>query len=536
METQVAIIGGGPCGLLTGLLLARLGVRCTVLEKHPDISFHPKATGITRRTGEIYRQLGLHEQMQAGDFKEPVDALSIWSKGLAGEILGTVRVPPDPPGLTPCQRSHCPQPHTEAVLRGALEKEPLAEVRYHARMIGFREDGKGVEIDYTELDSGNDITLRAQWLVAADGAESPARARLGIGTAGPGDLGRFLNIYFRASYGSYLEGRRAVLHQSLQEDSFGFFVAVNGADLWLMHHFLQEGEEPEDYSESQLREMVIAASGLPKVPVELIHVSPWVMSPKVATELRKGRCFLTGDAAARLSPSGGLGMNTGMASAHNLAWKLAAVVHGQARQGLLDTYAVERIPAAQATFSTSLGNSEEVGKIVEAGLTGHWDQARELIGHSRRAGTGLGLDLGFAYVTGALVPDHTEVPAPEEPVNDYVPSARPGCRAPHLEITVDGKTASTLDFFGRGFCLLCGEEGENWLAAWEKNVAEIGPGLAFDVKVQGKDFDGGAFTELYGISPKGAVLVRPDGYVAARWHDCEPESLTPALRQVLCLS
>lgn len=538
MDTQVAIIGGGPCGLMTGLLLARFGIKCTVVEKHPDISFHPKAMGVTRRTAEIYRQLGILDTMMTEDIHPSVNAVSIWSKGLAGELLGQVPMPAEPAGFTPCRRFHCPQPHTEDILLEALNNEPLADVRYHTLVDAFRDTGDGVELYLIDRDTGTSQTLRAEWLVAADGAESPTRRSLGIETEGPGDMGHFLNVYFRADYGPHLEGRRAILHQSLQEDSFGFFVAVNGTDHWLMHQYLDVGEAPEDFSREQLHDMVVAASGLPNVPVEIISVSPWVMSPKVASQWRKGRCFVTGDASARLSPAGGLGMNTGIASAHNLAWKLAAVVKGEAGESLLDTYEAERLPAAKATFSASLGNAQEVTQIVEAGLMGEWDRARELIGHSRRAGSGMGMDLGHVYDVGALVPGEHEAPVPAEPVNAYVPTARPGARAPHLEILVDGENASTLDFYGREFCLLSGSQGEGWCPALKDALASLGTGLKAKCLVSGRDFtaEGHAFTELYGISDDGAVLVRPDGVVAARWPSFEPEALTHALRQVLCLS
>lgn len=532
MNTQVAIIGGGPCGLMSALLLARYGVRSVLFEKHPDIGFHPKAMGVTRRTGELYRQLGILSQMESADLKGGYDALSVWSRGFDGEIWGKVPLTDQRTPHTPCHRFHCPQPHTEAVLREAAQAEELTTVLYNHEVVTVRPGEDGVALDFVERGSGKAGTLRADWLIAADGDRSGVREQLGITRTGPGERGRFLSVYFRANYGDYLEGRRAVLYQLLGEDFFEFIVAVNGADLWLMHHFLQEGEKPEDYSKERLRDIITYVSGLPEEPVEIFSVSPWVMAPKLADRWRAGRVFLTGDASARVSPSGGLGMNNGLQSAHNLAWKLAAVIHGQSGEALLDTYEVERLAAARFTLENSEGNADELMGIIGTAFAGDWDGVREKIAHSRRGGSGLGQDIGLTYSGEAVLDDGTK-PAPvADPVNDYVPQGRPGHRAPHVEVSGAGDASSTLDFFGRGFVLLCGPDGAT---CWrEMAQAESQP---LTILALGEDFqDGaGAFLERYGIGAEGAVLVRPDGYIAARWRSNpgQAHALSGALDKIL---
>jgi len=168
---------------------------------------------------------------------------------------------------------------------------------------------------------------------------------------------------FRADYGARLEGRRAILYPTFTDDYLEFFVAIDGTDLWLMHHFLQPAETAADFPPDRLQSIVVKASGLPSVPVEILSVMPWVMSPKVARRYRIGRIFLVGDAAARLSPTGGLGLNTGLQSAHNLAWKLAAVVKGEAGSSLLDTYQEERRDAAFWTMQNTNRNADEITDI-----------------------------------------------------------------------------------------------------------------------------------------------------------------------------
>jgi putative polyketide hydroxylase len=307
---------------------------------------------------------------------------------------------------------------------------------------------------------------------------------------------------------------------------------VNGDDLWLMHHFLQPGENAADYPPERLAGIIRESSGLPDIPVEVLGVTQWVMSPKVAMQFRKGRVFLTGDASARLSPAAGLGMNTGLQSAHNLAWKLTAVLRG-APESLLDSYDAERRGHVMRTFEMSNDFGSEVWEILEAGFGGDFDRVRDLVANSRRAGAGLGIDLGWRYERGAFVAEREGSSSSD--LNSYAPTAEPGRRAPHIGLERNGQGVSSIELLGRGFALLVSGSSSEWLPAVE--VAKQPGGFDVDVLSIGeggewRDADD-AFRSTYGVERGGAVLVRPDGVVGWRAVKSDPSGLGLALDSIL---
>lgn len=473
LETSVLIIGGGPSGLLSGLLLARAGVPCVICEQHTGPSTHPKAMGITRRTAEIFRELGLLDRMRSEDFSDASTQFMIWAKSLAGEELGRAPLPPADSPLSPCAPFHSPQTHTEAILLGALEAEPLATVLFGHRVRGVNQSGHCVEVDVMTPDGP--AAWVAEWVIAADGAGSPMRRMQGVGASGPGDLGHFLNVFFHADPGDHLAGRRALLYNVLREDLAEFFVSVNGRDLWLMHHFLQPGEEAKDFTPEVLAPIIRSASGIADFRVNILGVAPWVMSPKVAEKFRHGRIFFTGDAAARLSPAGGMGMNTGLQSAHNLAWKLAAVVHGDALESLLDTYERERQAVSLAVMRHTNEGSSEVLRHVSCALRGDFATLRALIKESQRQQESAEFDTGVHY-------------------GDIR-------RLPHTWIQNGAGRLSSLDLVGRRFVVLAGPE----TPAGAPDLPEI---------IRPVSLDDPGFPERAGFGRSGAILVRPDGFIA----------------------
>ncbi len=515
----VAIVGGGPVGLLTALLLVRRGVECVLLERHAGVSDHPRAMSLTARTMAIFQSLGLESAVQTGSLDMHGRSLAVWARTLVGEEWGTIPLPRGEDGEPLSDGIHCPQLVTECALLAALEKEERASILFEHEVLSVMEQSDGtVHLSVRRPAPNVPLELTCRFLVAADGAASSVRRTLDIHAEGPGDQGHFLNVYFRAAFGHHLKHRRAVLYQTLDVGRFEAFVAVNGDDLWLMHHFLSPGESPSDLTHARLAEIIGEASGLPEEPVEILGVSPWVMSPKVAHRFRSGQIFLAGDAAARLSPTGGLGMNTGLQAAHNLAWKLSAVIHG-ASESILDSYESERRPVALASFHISDGFRKEVFETIEAGIDGDFNRVKALVSASVRT-TNPGDGLGVRYDHGAFLRDVASAA-----------SAVPGGLIPPIALADEDEQFMIQKWLGNDWLLIAAGDASAWkMAALKVSVYSDAALLVRQVGGSGgtNDVDG-TFLETFGIRPGGAVLVRPDGFIAWVCPD-RPDSAEDALR------
>jgi putative polyketide hydroxylase len=319
IETPVLIVGGGPVGLACSLLLSRHGVPSLLVERHPSTSTHPKAMAVMLRTAELLRQWGALDALRAQGVPQDWLHEILFAKSLAGEAFGAVAVPGyEADEASPAQALRCPQTATEAVLRRIAEASGTGRLRFGIEMSHFEQHADGVTATLRDKASGREETVRARYVVAADGAASGTREALGIGREGPGDMGHFANIYHRADFGPALGGRRPFMANILSPEVGGGYVAVNGHDLWLLHVYLRLEDKPEDLTEAVCIDLVRKASGVPDAEVKILGVGFWVMSAQIAERFRDRRVILAGDAAHRTTPVGGLGMNTDLQSAHNL--------------------------------------------------------------------------------------------------------------------------------------------------------------------------------------------------------------------------
>lgn len=491
IDVPVLIVGAGPTGLVASCLLSRLGVRSLTVERHPGTTIYPRALGINTRSMEILRSLGLEAAVRRAAFHAvTVMARSTTLMDPHPEISPSFATPPS--DASPSEWTTCPQLELEPILLHDAASHPEAEVRFNTQMISLRQTADGVHACIQERTSGRRTEVRCRYLLAADGARSSTRQLLGIGLEGPGELGHNVNIHFTAPLAERLPHPPNFVHRVDNEQVRGLFFPT-GERRWMLvlGYNAERGESAEDFTEERCIGLVRAGSGIADLPVEIIGISPWTAQGDVATRWRDGSAFLAGDAAHRMTPAGALGMNTGIQDAHNLAWKLAAVLRGWAGEELLDTYESERRPVACANMERTV--TLLTHNMVDTGCR-----------------TARDFDLGFEYASGALIADG----APQaESDGDYVPSARPGRRLPHAWVRARGRCVSTLDVIGPQFTVLVGETDRRWRNASRTVNKTMGvPVRCAALRAAGAR----SARDLMGISPTGAVLVRPDGHVAWR--------------------
>ncbi|MEE8556746.1 MAG: FAD-dependent monooxygenase [Myxococcota bacterium] len=511
------IIGGGPVGLATSALLSRFGVGSCLVERHAQTTYHPKARNLNVRSSEIVRPWGIDARLRDGGLPPHWGRQFVYTRTLSSAELGRMRTgsfaPVEEP-VSPTSGLLSSQDRIEPVLREYAESFGCADVRFGCELADFEIGDHGVTATLAGENAPR-ARVHARYLVGADGASSLVRERLGIALEGPQGIGSFINVYFRADLARWTDERPAVLYWISEPGNTGVLQPLDGKARWLCQiAYDRNSESVDDYSRERCTRWIRRAVGSEEFELEILSIGSWTMNAAVATSLRVGPVFLVGDAAHQLPPTGGFGMNTGLQDAHNLAWKLAGVLDGWATDRLLDTYETERRPVARYNTQRSLENAGMVGRVNASVLRG--TDAGAEVSRSRRYGNFLGMDLGFAYEAGAVVPDGTAAPEVEDEVVDYVPTARPGHRAPHTPLGRDGEEISTLDLFDRHFVLLAGPEGE----AWCKAAAAIRGRVPLESYRVARDGDlsdpGGRWLGVFGIERGGAVLVRPDGHVAWR--------------------
>ncbi|WP_214410560.1 FAD-dependent monooxygenase [Sphaerisporangium fuscum] len=533
---SVVIVGGSLVGLSQALFLAQRGVDCVLVERHHGLSTHPRARGINPRTMELFRQAGVEPRLRAA---ESARALAGNSGVVMAETLASgeyrrldqayfMDTDTDFSEYTPVSWCLCHQDEAEPAI-AARARELGADIRFGTEMTGFEQDDDGVTVTVRDLATGTVRTIRSRYLVAADGARSGVRERLGIGVAGPGTLSDFLNISFTADLREVLGARRFVICYLTALPVRAALLPVNNADRWLLHVEC-EPERAAAMSEEECRELVRAAVGVPDLKVTVEQAAPWAMAANVAETFRDGRVFLVGDAAHVMPPTGAFGSNTGVQDAHNLAWKLALALEDLAGPALLDSYDAERRPVATETVGQVVLRSKDRSRMTRGDAGGPAPVIR----------SDAELMFTYRYRSDAVIAGDTGA----EPGSGETYGV--GVRAPHLVFARPGERVDLLDLLGRDFVLLAGPAGISWTKAAADAAARCGvpvtahrvtPALAEAVSGQGVLADPlGRFGEAFGVGPDGAVLIRPDGFVAWRAATAPEDParhLTGALSRIL---
>jgi len=514
VEVPVLIVGGSLVGMSTAMLLGHYGIRSIAVEHHRGTAIHPRAAQISQRTMEIFRTVGVEQIVRRKSDEQFVQDGAIMAvETLAGKELAWFisNLNEGIRDVSPSERVFISQSLLEPLLKTCAERLG-ASLLFGTEMISFEDDSNGVTAIIRGRDGGGTQTVRASYMVAADGAHSRIRERLGIRMRGRGVFSNSVTIYFRGDVAPLLRGRNLSVIYVSNAVLRGFFRFEKPFDRgFLAVNALGDPGNPitdvsTGLTEERSLELVRAALGSNDVDVTIENLMPWKAEAHVADRFQHDRVFLVGDAAHVMPPNGGFGGNTGVQDAQNLAWKLAMVLKHTAGPDLLGTYEPERRPVAQ--FTVEQAYSRYVTRTAPY-LGTEGIQAVE---------NDLNVELGYRYHSAAVSGDG-EVDAFDGRDHGHPRESKgqPGTRAPHMWLQRDGEPISTLDLFGRNFVLLAASDGAAWCEA--APVAATRLGIELDAHRIGADRlidSDGTFTTAYGITPTGAVLIRPDGFVGWR--------------------
>jgi 2,4-dichlorophenol 6-monooxygenase len=559
IKVPVLVVGGGGCGLSASVFLSDHGVGHLLVERHPDTSKIPKAHYLTQRTMEIFRQHGLATAVV--EQAAPVEKFGKvrWLTTLAGERALDARVIHEMDGFGggtlreryaaagPILPARLPQIRLEPILRRHAEQRNPGRVLFGHELVAFSDEGDHVIAEVRNAESGEITRVAADYVVAADGGRTVGPA-LGVQMHGRPGLRDVTTVYFSADLSTWWREGSHITHflnpysPGLSSNLFEIGPTWGkGCEEWVIHF---HPDDPARFGEEAIVPKIREVLGLPGLDLTLHDVTNWTVEGLLADRYRHGRVLLAGDAAHRQPPTVGLGLNTAIQDAHNLAWKLAAALTGRAHDSLLDTYEAERRPLAKDNVDWSVSAAAHNQAILSAiGLgprtpperrgqmfSAYFDpspigtagraRAAEIFATARGGYQAHDVEVGFAYEEGAVIPDGSP-PPPRMPLRDvYHPTTRPGHLLPHAWIERDGRRLSTHDLAGAAtrFALLTGPEGKPWSEAAEQvaekfsipiNVAHIGSGAQYtDVE--------GRWEAVRQTAGEGAVLVRPDNHVAWR--------------------
>ena len=514
IRVPVLIVGGGPVGLSLAIELGRLRVGCLLVEQGDGTIDHPRASALNARTMEFCRRWGIRDRVLAAATPRDFPQTVIYVTHLNGHEFARIERPTHggdrPLPYSPEQPQRCNQLWFDPILAECADGFDSITVRHRCRFAGFEKVADGIDADIENFTTGGRDRIHADYLVACCGGHSTIPASLGVAMDEETVLSHSVNIFFRAPelWKHHDKGPAALNFFIGPEGLWGGMTAQDGRELWrITIHGDRKFLDPASVDAEAVLRRAVGAD----FPHRIINVVPWTRRSWVAPRFGEGRVVLAGDAAHQNSPTGGFGMNTGLGDAVDLGWKLAALVHGWGGAGLIASFEAERRAVALRNVGEATGNFARYSLPDCRGIDDNSLEGEEL---RREVGRGImranarqfltdGIALGYRYDPSPLICSDGTAATPDE-VSSYVPTARPGSRAPHAWLE-DGR--STLDLFGAGFTLL--RLGAD---------APEGDGLKAAADARGVPFVTVAIPEpaVHELYERALVLVRPDGHVAWR--------------------
>ena len=560
IETDVLVVGTGPAGGTCAALLATYGIEVMVVNRYRWLANTPRAHITNQRAMEVLRDLGHEVEAEAYLHATEQDLMgeNVFCESLAGEEIGRMKSWGKHPlsraehlGSSPCHMNDLPQTFLEPILYSTACKRG-AQGRMSTEYLRHEQDADGVTTTLLDRLSGSEFQVRSGYLVGADGGNSLVAEHIGTPIEGKMGVAGSMNILFRADLSKYVAHRPSVLYWIMQPGAdvggigMGLVRMIRPWNEWLIVWGYDINEPaPEvtpEFATGVARQLV----GDPGLEIELLSANTWTVNDAYATNMQSGRVFIMGDAAHRHPPSNGLGSNTSIQDAYNLAWKLAAVVKGHAGAGLLESYTVERAPIAKQIVTRANQSIGEFGPIFEAlGMTGGTDigkikasmdarcdagadgerqraALREAIAFKKYEFDAHGVDMNQRYRSDAVVTDGQKEPKFDRDAElHHQPTTWPGAKLPHVWVfdRNSGAPVSTLDLCGRGrFTVLTGIGGEAWCEAAGKAAKALGIDIRCHVVGPRRQYVDhvGDWARASEIGDTGCLLVRPDHHVAWR--------------------
>lgn len=558
------IVGGGGAGLTASMLLSTYGVESYLVSMYPGTSHLPKAHVLNQRAMEVFREVGVDKAiLERGT---PLSGLRYtgWYAGFAGphsdygreigklESWGMGYTDPNWVKASPCPQSNLPQIRLEPLLKAHAEALAPGRIHFNHQFISLQQDEEGVTAVIKDRGNDREYTARASYLLCCDGGRT-INNQLGVVKEGLQNLASNVSIYMSADLSPYISDPEVLIRWYINPDigdALSCVLVPMGPTRWgpdseeWVFHLTFPSDDERTLDDAKIVAHMRQVLGLSDFEPEIHLISRWTVEGTVASRLNVGRVFIMGDAAHRHPPTGGLGLNTAVQDAYNLCWKISEVLNHRADAALLETYEPERKPVAARVVQRSLENFvnhqmpvQVLGISMEKTPEENWERMR-LLWSDTPEGEAMrikfenqiatqqmefyehNVEAGYKYDSPIIVPDGTPSPRPVDDIHVYEPSTLPGSPLPHAWLYRLGKRVALCDLAGHGhFLLITGEEGEGWYSA----AKELAQEQNLPLKVIRVSPNQGDWLDLRfdwlrqrEVSAAGAVLVRPDRFVAWR--------------------